>query len=86
MRNVLKGRKLLIASVGVAAVSYACRDRPETTGNLMPALPTSDAAVANVPEPPLPPELDERTGNLMPPEPPLGIGDAGVAPKPPLKP
>ncbi len=81
MRNVLKGRKLLIASVGVAAVSYACHERPEMSGNLMAPLPTSDAAVA-APEPQPPTERYEPTGNLMPPEPPLALSDAGVAPKP----
>ena len=40
-----RGRKLLIASVGVAAVSYvACNGRgPYTTGNLVPP-PQEDAA------------------------------------------
>ncbi len=59
------GRKLLAASVGVAAVSYvvvACRtEPPQVTGNLMaPVEPTTAPSRPPPPEPPV--------GNLMPPE------------------
>ena len=40
--NVFKGRKLLIASIGVAAVTYACNNepgQPRPVGNLMPPTP-----------------------------------------------
>jgi periplasmic protein TonB len=79
-------RKLLVASVGVAAVSYvaiACEKQP--VGNLAPP-PARDAAVEQQvgnlmapPEPPPPPPpvvrdaqspRDIPPGNLMPPPPP----------------
>jgi hypothetical protein len=71
------GRKLLIASIGVAAVSYACQktesgggakdgDGVEQVGNLMPPqeepLPPEAADAATTPDTP-----PEPVGNLMPP-------------------
>lgn len=75
----VRGRKLLVASVGVAAVSYAsaCQKAPEQTGNLMAptASTTPPEMVGNlVAPPPEPPDAGERppemVGNLMPPGPP----------------
>lgn len=73
------GRKLLVASIGVAAVSYACHktengggardgDGVEQVGNLMPPEPI-DAAPPPATADPMP----EPVGNLMPPQDP---GDA----------
>ncbi len=59
-------RKLLIASIGVAAVSYAC-EKKEPVGNVV--APTQDSA-----EPP-PTAVPEPVGNLVAPEP---IADAGT--------
>ena len=39
----LKARKLLITSIGVAAVSYVGCGTPVTSGNLMPPPPCEDA-------------------------------------------
>jgi hypothetical protein len=64
-------KKLLVASLGVAAVAYGCRRDPDPmpVGNLMPA-PTRDA------EPP-------SVGNLMPPPPPdAHVPEAGKDAKP----
>jgi len=84
--RLFKGRKLLIASIGVAAVTYACNkeaDRPQPVGNLMPPMPydsgspepttgASDAGGAG--------KLDDiaiASGNLMAP-PPMPVPDAGA--------
>lgn len=88
----LPGRKLLVASLGVAAVSYsaACHKTPEHTGNLMAPDPvptsTPPEMVGNLVAPM--PEVDagdsrppEMVGNLMPPPP----EDAGPPKKPKLK-
>jgi hypothetical protein len=71
-------RKLLVASIGVATVSYALLtscDRPPISGNL-PSPPPQPPVVGNLPAPP-PPDGG--------PEPAPG-GDAGAdASKPPLQ-
>ncbi len=70
------GRKLLIASIGVAAVSYACQktesgsgakdgDGVEQVGNLMPPEPPPSAEADAAATPPDTPP--EPVGNLMPP-------------------
>lgn len=78
---MLKGRKLLVASLGVAAVSYACAktpERPEMTGNLVAPMPEPDAGEPTAPTIPSAPEM---TGNLMPPQPePPPAPDAGQKP------
>lgn len=77
------GKKLLIASIGVAAVSYACSEtkRPEVVGNLVApitipdastAQPTADAGAAKKPSDDI-----VTSGNLVAPMP----ADAGP-PKP----
>lgn len=62
MKN--KGRKLLVATVGLATVSYviACGSTTETSGNLMP--PDTGGA-------------DVTSGNLVPPD--TSIADTGIA-------
>jgi len=87
----LQSRKLLVASLGVAAVSYVgCVERPQTSGNLM-APPTQDAGAAPeqgaavavpVPSASTPPERPPTSGNLMPPPP----VDAGPPPPPDFPP
>jgi hypothetical protein len=64
-------RRLLIASVGVAAVSYACEKKPppEPIGNLVAPEPT--ASETPNPTPP------EPVGNLVAPEPDPIPPDAG---------
>jgi hypothetical protein len=56
-------RKLLVASLGVAAVAYGCRREQPAVGNLMPA-PTDDASIAppgNLMAPPVtPPDAGQR--------------------------
>ena len=68
MKRSRRGRKLLVASLGVAAMAYACQksDREaEPVGNLVAPEPTPDAAPAEpVDDPP------EPVGNLVPPPPP----------------
>jgi hypothetical protein len=68
-------RKLLLASIGVAAVSYACERRsPEPVGNLVAPPPPPESAQ---PEPePAPPE--EPVGNLVAPPPPEDAGRDGA--------
>lgn len=63
MRKPNVSRKLLVASVGVAAVNYmvAC-DKPPTSGNL-PAPQIVDAA------PPVPSDIPPAAGNLPAPPP-----------------
>ncbi|MBL9113120.1 MAG: hypothetical protein JNM74_27790, partial [Myxococcales bacterium] len=47
MKRTVKSRKLLVASVGVATVLYACEKRdPYPPGNLMAPVPALDAAPA----------------------------------------
>lgn len=57
--RVLKSRKILIASIGVATVTYACGPQPvpPTSGNLVPP-PKVDSGVVNPPP---------TSGNLVPP-------------------
>lgn len=66
------GRKLLVASLGVAAVSYAC-STSETSGNLMPPDPT-DADTSN--DAGTEEDAFIGSGNLMPPPPEDASGDA----------
>lgn len=72
----LLARKLLVASVGVAAVSYAACSTPETSGNLM-APDDADAQTKDAGE-----DQDAfvGSGNLMPP-PPRDAGSDADAPK-----
>lgn len=85
------GRKLLVASVGVAAISYVACTTTQTSGNLM--APEVDASAEEDAQPDAlvtsgnlmpPPEADARadapvtSGNLMPP-PPVDAGDGGDA-------
>lgn len=61
------GRKLLVASAGVAAVSYvvACHNEPpQTTGNLMAPDPTAEPSAS--PPSSAPPDI---VGNLVAPPP-----------------
>jgi hypothetical protein len=44
MRRNLIGRKLLVASIGVASVSYACGNSNFIVGNCCPGAPEVDAA------------------------------------------
>lgn len=71
--RTVPGRKLLIASIGVAAVSYvACATpappTPETTGNLMPPQ-TMDAAPPLTPTATASELLPPTSGNLVAPPP-----------------
>ena len=72
------GRKLLVASLGVAAVSYACHatKEPEQVGNLVAPPPEPSA------ETPPPPE---QVGNLMAPLEPVALPTAPDAGTPPVK-
>ncbi len=50
MGRARRGRKLLVASVGVAAVTYGCKDfRREPVGNLMVVDTPGPDAAAQVP-------------------------------------
>jgi len=82
---MFKGRKLLVASIGVAAVSYACnkeQPRPEQVGNLMGPEPVDSGApvaTANTADAGLPPtDIGIVSGNLVAPPPPSL--DAGTKP------
>ena len=67
------GRKLLVASLGVAAVAYAACGNNETSGNLV-APPTDGAA-----DSPTDAVQDWGVGNLVPPPMDAGPdGDAGT--------
>jgi hypothetical protein len=59
----MKRRKLLVASLGVAAVAYGCRREQPPVGNLMPA-PADDASImppGNLVAPPAtPPDGGQR--------------------------
>jgi len=71
-------KKLLIATVGLAAVNYACQEKPITTGNLVvpPPQPSASAGPEAMP-----------VGNLMAPSPtdnPALVQDAGTK-EPPAK-
>jgi len=83
------GRKLLVASVGVAAISYVACTTTQTSGNLM--APETDAAADAEPDAPVtsgnlmpPPPVDAgpdapvTSGNLMPP-PPVDGGDTDAS-------
>ena len=81
MRKLNVSRKLLVASVGVAAVNYmvAC-DKPPTSGNL-PAPQIVDAA-----PPPVPSNIPPTSGNLPAPPPPsatIAPPTSGNLPAPP---
>jgi hypothetical protein len=88
MKRTVKSRKLLVASVGVATVLYACEKKdPYPPGNLMAPVSAIDAAPApsetapptsgNLMPPPQPSIADHPPGNLMPPPPPEP-SDAGA--------
>jgi hypothetical protein len=69
-------RRLLVASIGVAAVSYACEKKappPEPVGNLVAPSATSGPTTFEDPETPPP----EPVGNLVAPEPDPTPSDAG---------
>ena len=82
MRRALVTKKLLVASIGVASVSYvACtKEPPPQVGNLMPPQATDASDVA--PTATVPPAATHRTlvGNLMPM--PMPTPDAGPPNKP----
>ena len=72
-----RGRKLLIAAVGVAAVAYACQKNqpdPEPVGNLVAPEPTETADPEPLEPDPAPdaggPDepMEPPVGNLMPPD------------------
>ncbi len=81
--RIFKGRKLLIASIGVAAVTYACakeQERPQQVGNLMapapydagtPTMEAKDAGSGAIND------IGMTSGNLMAP-PPMPPPDAGA--------
>ena len=63
-------KKLLVAAVGVAAMNYACHEKPVQTGNLMAPEPTPpDAGAVEAPQTPDASHL-VVSGNLMAPPPP----------------
>ena len=69
MRHTKK--KLLVAALGVAAMNYACQDKPMQTGNLMAPEPRPDAGAIQD----TPPNVQDAgpmimSGNLMAPPPP----------------
>lgn len=71
MKRVRRGTKLLVASLGVAAVVYGCtKNGPtaEPVGNLVAPEPEEQADAASA-EPPPPEQPPEPVGNLMPPPP-----------------
>lgn len=53
MKRIVRSRKLLVASIGVASVMYAC-EKPYPPGNLVAPPPTPDAGIVT-------------SGNLMAP-------------------
>ncbi len=71
LRRKLIGKKLLIASLGVAAINYAaCSSSGTTSGNLLP--PPEDAArdsVGDATPIDVNPDVPVTSGNLMPPPP-----------------
>ena len=69
-------KKLLVASIGVATVSYVACSNTETSGNLV-APPGSDAA-SDAPADAISDVFfgGETSGNLAPPPPPQGTPDA----------
>ena len=79
-------KKLLVASLGVAAVSYVVACEKQPVGNLAPPPDVTAQPPGNLmaPPPPLPvdaaaapqPSLEPPVGNLMPPPPPPPV-DAG---------
>ena len=84
--RVFKGRKLLIASIGVAAVTYACtkeQERRYPVGNLMAPAPydagspmadAKDAGSSAL----TPSDLGMTSGNLVAPPPTPASTDAGA--------
>jgi hypothetical protein len=73
----LPGRKLLVASIGVATVHYAAACYgSESSGNLV-APPVGDVPPRDSGPPP-------TSGNLVAPPPPPGLPDAGRQPPPEL--
>lgn len=88
--RVFKGRKLLIASIGVAAVTYACnkeQPRPEPVGNLMAPMPmdsgapapTTDSADSGNAGPTKLNDIGVTSGNLVAPPPmPMDAGSPAM--------
>ena len=77
MKRASRGKKLLVASLGVAAMVYACQRNDgenERVGNLVAPDPPPDGGFADPPPPDDPPE--EPVGNLVAP-PPEAEEDAG---------
>jgi hypothetical protein len=86
MKRRVIGKKLLVASIGVATISYvacstgstttdagadAAADGPVTSGNLMPPPPVDASEDVK-------PDVPPTSGNLMPP-PPIDAGDDGAS-------
>lgn len=64
-------KKLLVAAIGVAAMNYACQEKPPIqTGNLMAPVVTPDAGAVTPPENKPDAEPMIMSGNLMAPPPP----------------
>lgn len=89
--RMFKGRKLLVASIGVAAVTYACnkeQERPQPVGNLMAPVPFDSGAPAPTTDSPDSGtaggaklnDIGMTSGNLVAP-PPMPL-DAGSPAKP----
>ena len=75
-----RARKILVASLGVAAVSYVGCAEARPVGNLMPS-PPNDTAAADAAPPPAAHEqaVQQPVGNLAPPQPLPPPPDAGAA-------
>ena len=88
MKRRIHTKKVLVAAIGVATVTYAaaCLDgNTETSGNLLPPPDAGNAVDARADGPP-PDALSEvvTSGNLMPPPPVDASSDADAdAPPPP---
>lgn len=67
-------KKLLVATVGLAAVNYACQEKPITTGNLVaPPPPSAEPSATSSVSP-----QEMPVGNLVAPPP---MDDAGAKPR-----
>lgn len=74
MKRRLTTKKILAATIGIGAVSYAiaCSTGSTTSGNLMPP-PPSDAQPSDAQA-----DVGVTSGNLMPPPPPDAQADVGI--------
>lgn len=86
MKRIVRSRKLLVASVGVASVLYAC-EKPYPPGNLVAPPPDPDAGMVtsgNLMAPPEPQPSATTTASAIEPidasKPPTA--DAGLVPLP----